>query len=254
LDGELIIDHRFRGFSDVALGGYVGGLLAAQLGPSAQVTLRAAVPVGRPLVIQHPTPDRLVLEDDGVALAEAETAGLQLEAPDAVSLAEAEEAAAEYPGFFAHPVPECFCCGPDREPGDGLRIFPGPAADPGVVAAPWVPDPSLTGSEGHVLPRFVWAALDCPQLWSLMVSAPPESDERVVTAAMAVRQDAAVKGGEPHVVMAWPMGREGRSLFSGGAVFSADGDVLVAARQRAVVVAGRGVPLGLAGRGVRTRP
>jgi hypothetical protein len=254
LGGELIIDHRFRGFSDVALGGYVGGLLAAQLGRPAQVSLRAAVPMGRPLATQQPTPERIVLMEGGVRLAEAETAGLQLEVPDAVSLAEAEKASAAYPGFFAHPVPECFCCGPDREPGDGLRIFPGPLADRGVVAAPWVPDPSLTDGEGHVLPQFVWAALDCPQLWSLMVSSPPDSDERAVTAAMAVRQGTAVKGGEPHVVMAWPAGREGRSLFSGGAVFSADGDLLVAARQRAVVVFGRGVPLGLAGRSLRTPP
>jgi hypothetical protein len=254
LGGELIIGHRFRGFSDVALGGYVGGLLAAQLAGPAELTLRAAVPMGRRLATQQPTPDRIVLMDDGVALAEAGTAGLQLEIPDAVSLAEAEEASARYPGFFAHPVPECFCCGPDRKAGDGLRIFPGPLADRGVVVAPWVPDPSLTDTEGHVLPEFVWAALDCPQLWSLMVSSPPDSDERVVTAAMAVRQDAVVKGGEPHVVMAWPGGREGRSLLSGGAVFSADGDLLVAARQRAVVVVGRGVPLGLGGRTVRTRP
>ena len=32
------------------------------------------------------------------------------------------------PGLTSHPFPTCFACGTDREPGDGLRIFPGPVA------------------------------------------------------------------------------------------------------------------------------
>jgi hypothetical protein len=47
------------------------------------------------------------------------------------------------------------------------------------------------------------------------------------------------------VIAAWPMHREGRSVFAGGAVFAESGELLVAALQRAVVVHGRGVPLGL---------
>jgi hypothetical protein len=62
---------------------------------------------------------------------------------------------------------------------------------------------------------------------------------------MAARIDGAVIAGRPHVVMAWPMGRAGRSLFAGGAVVSEDGDVIAVSRQRAVALTDRGVPLGL---------
>jgi hypothetical protein len=49
------------------------------------------------------------------------------------SLVEAQEATARYPLYQGHPFPTCFTCGPDRAPGDGLRIFPGPLShgDPG---------------------------------------------------------------------------------------------------------------------------
>ena len=58
--------------------------------------------------------------------------------------------------------PDCFVCGMNRRPGDGLRIFPGPVAGLALWAAPWTPDPSVAGPDGRVRPEVVWAALDCP--------------------------------------------------------------------------------------------
>jgi hypothetical protein len=113
------------------------------------------------------------------------------------------------------------------------------------VAAPWAPDASLADPAGSLLPEFVWAALDCPQLWSLMTSAPRDSEERVVTAGMTVRVESTPQAGGRYVILARPMHREDRTIFAGGAVLSEDGALLVAALQRAVLVPGRGVPLGL---------
>jgi hypothetical protein len=247
-----VIEPRFRGFADVALGGYVGGLLAGALGATTEVRLRGIVPMGRPLVMGRPQPDRVSLSEDGTVLAEARRAPLDLDLPEPVSLSEAEAAAAHYPGSHAHPFPGCFCCGPAREPGDGLRIFPGAVAGRNLVAAPWTPDGSLAGPSGSLRPEFVWAALDCPQLWALMVSAPRDSDERVVTAGMTVRIDSPPFARRPYVVLAWPLHRDGRSIFAGGAILDPDGEPLAVGVQRAVVVPGRGVPLGLDRLGAHT--
>jgi hypothetical protein len=248
---HLAIDQRYRGFADedgryrVALGGYVGGLLAGKLTGAAEVRLRGIVPMARRLEVERRAPDRAVLSEAGAVLAEARRTELEIEVPAPVSLSEAAEASSSYPGFAAHLFPECFTCGPAREPGDGLRIFPGPVADTELMAAPWMPDASLGEPEGSLPPELVWAALDCPQLWALIASAPADSAERVVTAEMRVRIESTPQAGGRYVILAWPIQRKGRAIFAGGAVFTEGGELLVAARQRAVVVQGRGVPLGL---------
>jgi hypothetical protein len=248
---HLAIDQRYRGFADedgsyrVALGGYVGGRLAGKLAGPAEVRLRGIVPMGRRLEIERPDSNRVVLSEAGTVLAEARRTELEIDAPAPVNLSEAEDASSSYPGFTAHLFPDCFTCGPARQPGDGLRIFPGPVADTELVAAPWTPDASLADPTGSLRPEFVWAALDCPQLWALITSAPADASERVVTAGMSVRIESTPRAGGRYVIVAWPMHREGRMIFAGGAVFAEGGELLVAALQRAVVVHSRGVPLGL---------
>ena len=84
----------------------------------------------------------------------------------------ARAAEAAYPGLASHPFPTCFSCGTGREPGDGLRIFPGPVGE-GRVAATWTPHPSVaadwheyrdaTREVGHAV---TWAALDCAGGWA----------------------------------------------------------------------------------------
>jgi hypothetical protein len=118
-------------------------------------------------------------------------------------------------------------------------------ADRDVVAARWTPDTGLADSSGAVLPEFAWAALDCPQLWALMVSELGESGERAVTGTMTARIDSPLRADAAYVVMAWPVRRVGRRLFAGGAILDEDGTVMVVGEQHAVVVPGQGVPLGL---------
>lgn len=223
----VTIDPRFNGPPDSANGGYAAGLLAAHVAADAvEVTLRRPPPLGRPLTVQvHGAGARLM--DGDAVVAEARPATLDLEPPEPPTLAEAEAAVPGYIGFRGTPYPRCFVCGPDREPGDGLRIFPGPLEAGSQAAAPWTPADDLADGDGAVRPEFVWAALDCP---SAMVVANDGSIPPIVLGRLTGRLIAAVRAGEPHVAVAWPLGHDGRKRHSATAIFTAGGGLAAVAR------------------------
>jgi hypothetical protein len=240
---ELLIDASRAGLPELAHGGYVAGVLAAALAAdSVRVRLRRPVPTGRPLRIERPAEGQAELHDDGGLLAEAVAAEVLLHLPDPVGPAEAEAASRRFPGAAHHPFPDCLACG-TRHP-DGLRVLPGPVSGRALVAAHWVPPAGLAGRDGILPPELASAALDCPALWALMVHAPPESPDRVVTSTLEIRLERPVLAGAPHVVMAWPIGREGRRRMAGAAILGPDGALCAASRQTTAVVDGWGVPLG----------
>jgi hypothetical protein len=242
---QIVIDERYSGFPDVAHGGYVGGLLARSLGDGAEVVLRKPPPVARPLEIEQSGPDHVVLREGGVVVAEARRAELMMEPPRTVTFDEADAASQTFPGHSAHPFPSCFCCGPDRARGDGLRIFPGRVPRTDIAAAAFVPDPALGDDSGTLPSELAWAAVDCPQLWALMLAAPPDSTERVVTNGIAATLHAPLRAGQRYTVIAWPAGRAGNKLYADATVLSDQGDPIAVSRQTAAVVGGDwGVPLG----------
>ena len=108
----------------------------------------------------------MALYDGETVVATARPTTLAIQIPAAPDFAQAGAASKRYRGFESHFYPGCFVCGPDREAGDGLRIFAGPfsseSGPDGMVAAAWVPDASLADSSGWLAPEFIWAALDCP--------------------------------------------------------------------------------------------
>jgi hypothetical protein len=241
---SIVVEERFAGLPNIGHGGYVAGVLASALETnSAAVQMRRPVPPGRDLVIDV-ADDRAELRNGEKLLAEAAPAELELDIPAPVTLADAVRASAHFPGHHHHMFPYCFACGPARHEGDGLRIFPGPVAGRELVAAPWLPPAEMADADGHVHSELVWAALDCPQLWALMTNVPPETPDRVVTAALETRIEQPVVATEPHIVTAWPIGRRGRTWQAGAAVFSAAGELRAVGRQTAAVVSGWGVPLG----------
>ena len=79
---------------------------------------------------------------------------------------------------------------------------------------------------------------------SLILGAPTDSADRVVTGALEAQLLGPVIAQERYVVVAWPSGREGRRLFAEAALFSGEGEALGVARQTAVLT-GSGIPLGL---------
>ena len=241
------IDERFQGIPAVALGGYVGGLLARGY-DGGEVTLRRPVPLGRPLAIARQEAGTVVLLDGDEPLASLDPAVRpDLAVPGPVTLEEAGAASArslQRSSAYRHPFPGCLVCGAGRSEGDGVRLFAGPVAGRELVAAPWTPHRAFADADGNVLPEYVWAVLDCPTIMALIFSSAPDATERVVTARLAVARSGPVRAGVPHVVVAWGVGREGRAFVTAGAVLSPDGAKLAVARHTLVPV-GWGVPVGL---------
>ena len=215
----MIIPSRFNGPPDSAHGGYTAGMLATYLDqPSGVVvTLRHPPPLQAPLDVRPV--DRGIAVFDGERLI-AEAA--PVDAPLAgtvppVSWAEAMAASERYAGFGRHPFPTCFVCGPERPPGDGLRLFAGRLPD-GRTAAPWVvPD--------DIEPRLMWAALDCPGGWSIGAEHRP-----YVLGRLAARVDTLPAAGDGCVVMGVTVAEDGRKAHVLSTVYGPDGAVLALAR------------------------
>ena len=225
---QLTIDRRFRGPPDSGHGGYVCGVIAGLIGGPAEVTLRRPSPLARPLEVQRLEGGRIALRDGETVIAEGVPASVEIDVPEPVSFPDAEAASKSYLGFRQHVFPTCFGCGPQRAEGDGLRIFPGWVEGRNIVAAPWTPHPSFADADGTVRPEIVWASLDDAGAWVLMRD--PSKGPPVLLGRLAARLLAPVRGGEPCVVIGWPLGEAGRRLYSGTALFSADGEPLAFAR------------------------
>jgi hypothetical protein len=216
----VIIPPRYNGPPTSANGGYAAGLLSEALGGGFDVTLKQPPPLGVDLDLVG---NELRLDD--VVIAEARRITERLDAPEPVSLEEAEAASKRYAGLEHHAYPTCFTCGPERE--DGLGIFPGPVEGrEGIVASPWTPrEPPR--------PEIVWAALDCPGGWAV----DDFQREGVLLGRMAAAIHALPEIGRPHVVMGWRIGEDGRKRYAGSALFTTDGELLAAARSTWIVSA-----------------
>ena len=229
---SFVIGRRFRGPEESGNGGYTAGMVARFVGGDAEVTLRRPPPLERPLTVTRQ--DRQVLVHDGADLvAEGVPIRLDLAAPDPPTPEEAIEASRSYAGFTRHFFPGCFACGPDRDPGDGLRIFPGWVPGRDLVAAPGRAHPSLPAERGFLATEIAWSFLDCPGAWAM------ERDQEqrpVVLGRMAARLLDPIPVGTDLLAIGWPLGREGRKLFSGTAVFGPGGALYGIGRQTWIVL------------------
>jgi hypothetical protein len=218
LTGEntLTIERRYRGPLQSGNGGYTAGRLAAFVDGPAEVTLRLPPPLDRPLRVVEED-GRVLLLDGDALVAEARPGAPALEVPDPVSVAEAEAAASRHVRFGGDEFSECFSCG--VRPGDGLCIHVGPVSGRDLHAAPWI--------ARDVSPEVIWAAIDCAGAYA--VGGPGRGE--VVLGRMAAEVRRIPGEGEQCVVIAWPLGEEGRKLYAGTALLSAAGERLAVARQ-----------------------
>jgi hypothetical protein len=217
------IERRFRGPAQSGNGGYVCGRIARHVPGTATVRLAIPPPLETPLEVD--VTDGVVRLMSGTTLVgEGRAAELDIDVPAPVSLAAATESSKHYHGFDTHTFPSCFVCGPQREPGDGLRIFAGQVSGREVVAAPWVVDASLGSPTAN---EFLWAALDCPSgfaLWS------PREGTTVVLGQLTGSICGQVRPGDKCVAMGWPLQVEGRKRFAGSAVYCASGELVALGR------------------------
>lgn len=221
---EIFVNRRFCGPPDSANGGYISGRIGAFFDGPAEVTLRFPPPLETAMPVTRDGNHLRVMAGD-ILVAEAKPGGLSLSLPQSPGLEAAEAAVALYTGFRQHAFPGCFVCGPERKPGDGMCIFPGKVAGYNMVASPWVPDGSLNNGSGFAKREFVWSALDCPGAFAAVDSYGP-----ILLGRFTAELVAPVAIGEPHVVIGWKEGQEGRKLFSGTAVFTAEGKLCGAAK------------------------
>lgn len=222
----IIIQSRFCGPDSSGNGGFVCGLIANYLRGTAQVTLRQPPPLDQPLGVEKRPDGTIEVFWRDQIIADARISHFDLDIPPAPTLYEAQIASTKYIGFNEHSFPNCFVCGPNRKPTDGLRIFAGPVTGKRLVAAPWIPAPELGGQSGYVRPEFVWACLDCPGYFSLVGDRPLPMLLGRLTAALKAK----VPVGQETIVIGWPIGHDGRKHYAGTALFSSRGILFAQAK------------------------
>lgn len=218
----IVVSSRFNGPRESGNGGYTSGLLAKRFDGAAEANLRSPVPLDELLQLAEGEDGALRLLQGETLIAEARPApDFAVAVPAAVGTEESRQAAASYRGLDEGVFSHCFVCGRARE--DGFDVFAGRVEGRDLVATPWTPPAWTAGADGQVQPEFVWAALDCPTYFATHL----DGD---LTLSMLVRQRARIQqpiaAGQEHVVIAWPIERDGRKRLAGAAVLSAAGATL----------------------------
>lgn len=226
---ELTIPARFCGPPRSANGGYTAGLLAREQEGVTTVRLHAPPPLDTPLELRTDG-ETTTLSDGDTKLASAWPGAFEGEVPAPPGLSEARAAAEGYRGFEAHSFSTCFVCGPDREEGDGLRIFAGPLPGAGLVADVWRPP-----GPDPVPVELIWAALDCPSFFALEVP----FTRPFLLGQMTAQISGPIAPGAEYAVYAWPRGGAGRKQQAGSALADASGRVLARAEHVWFDLAGR---------------
>ena len=218
----VIISPRYHGPPDSGNGGYSCGIVGRFIDGPAAVRLRIPPPLDVPMEVRK--------KDDGIELfyhdelvASGRPATVDIEIPEPPDFSAAQAASRRYRGFDSHFYPGCFVCGPDREHGDGLRIFAGPV-DPGLgpdgmVAATWIPDESVVDESGVVSAEYLWAVLDCPGAYAF----PEPATGAILLGEIAVSIRGSVALGEKCVLIGWKISHEGRKHYTGTALFGESG-------------------------------
>lgn len=217
----MVISSVYNGPDGSANGGYTCGLMAHEIdSPCVEVTLRLPPPLDQEMELRQED-GFLQLHHGEKLVAQARSTKLELSIPDCPTVEQATEAREHYTGFENHPFPRCFVCGPERE--QGLNIFAGPLGGRSeVLATVWRPGRHLSEPDsGRVKEEFMWCALDCPGAFAV--------DQQMETPRVLGRLTARVVGsleaGENAVVIAWPLGKDGRKAFAGTALFDHQGEL-----------------------------
>jgi hypothetical protein len=227
---HVVVPENFVGPPGMGHGGYVAGLLAGHVEGGVQVTLRRATPVGLDLTVEVTDDGHVALSHDGELVAEAEPATVELDVPPPPGIDEARAAEAGSPSHWneigVHPI--CFGCGLARDDEEGLEIPVGPLEVDGheQVAAVWRPTAAMAGPDGGVEPHWVLAALDCPGAMAFIA----RGTFAGLLGRIAFEQTGRVEPEVDHVVTGWQIDRDGRKLFAGTALATADGEIVARAR------------------------
>jgi hypothetical protein len=233
----LVIPQRFCGPPNSGNGGWSSGALAELVDacprdhtdplPTVEVTLLKPPPLDTALRVTAADGVTVLAANNTTRVAEARVITRTLKPVAPVDAATAAAAEASYPGLQKHPFPTCFTCGPAREPGDGLRIFPGPVGEH-RAAATWTPG-STVAEDFHAYhddhPRaslpVTWAALDCIGAWAADMA-----DRAMVLGRMTTAVTTLPLVGEPHVVVGERRDEQGRKSFTAASLYDSSGNLV----------------------------
>ena len=226
---QIFVPKRFNGPPDTANGGYVAGLISAEMrkagmGGAVEVSLRAPPPVEAPMdlviaggVCECRHGEAMVGTARGVEALGA--------VPAAPSLEMAAQGRANFPPVADHAFPGCFVCGPARTE-DGLCIFTGKPHGYDGVTDVWTPDGDYADADGLVREGVIWAALDCPGAFAIGFQERP-----MVLGRIKGEVFQRPRPGTPLVVAAWHLYDDGRKHGASSALFTADGELLAQTEQ-----------------------
>lgn len=229
---HISIGRQFCGPPDSGNGGFVCGVIARDIPGAATAVLSARIPLDAALTIAVEDGVTRLTDAAGTPIGRGQPADrAQLpEPPDAPSLNAARRAGAHYVGMGERVHPICFTCGPERDEGDGLRVFVGQidGAPAGHVAGAWTPHASFADAQGLAPAEVVWAALDCPGFFAWMAK---EGRHGALLGTMTAEIVRRPRCGEETIVMAWPLERMGRKETAGVALFSVSGELMARGHQ-----------------------
>lgn len=226
---QIFVPRRFNGPPGTANGGYVAGLIAAEMrkagvAGAVEVSLRAPPPLETAMELAISEGVCECRHGDGVVV--TGKAAHSLEAvPAAPPLDVAAKGRESFPPVEDHAFPGCFVCGPERTH-DGLCIFTGRPHDFDGVADVWTPDADYGDEAGLVREEVMWAALDCPGAFAIGFQERPMVLGRIK--GQVARRP---KTGAPLIVAAWHLYDDGRKHGAASALFAADGELLAQTEQ-----------------------
>lgn len=225
----LTVPARFCGPPASGNGGWVAGALSARV-PDADLTTPVTVTLRRPppldTALDVATADGTTsLIHDGALVASAVVADAPPSPAEGVAADVARAAEASYPGLTHHGFDTCFGCGTAREPGDGLRIFPGRVGEQ-RVAATWTPGDPTTSDVGAT-----WSALDCISAWAVGIG-----ERAMVLGRMTASLTSLPTAGVEHVVVGEGRGEDGRKIRTAATLYDDAGGLVGTAEHTWILV------------------
>ena len=232
MTAQLSIPARYNGPPTSGNGGYSCGVLAAHVSGPARVRLHVPPPLDTVMEVRHSDAGKVELYEGDTLVGTAAPCTLELAIPQAPSLAQAEAARERFPCYEGHTFDTCFVCGPARPAHDGMEIFPGPVSDWQLLACPWYPREDFLDARGCIREEILWSALDCPGFFAGC----GEELRPAVLGQLEGELREPVKGTDPLIVYAWPLGGEGRKIYAGTAIARQDGTVVACSHSTWIVL------------------
>ena len=228
----ITVPDNYCGPSNVGNGGYMSALLARYIEGTAQINLRAPAPLDKPLTVEVFPENRARLRDGETLIAEGMAGEVNLTPPPAPDWEAAHAASLRSPMRTNHPYANCFGCGPERGPTEGLHIFSDQDNGQLTNIGTWEPHAGLAPTGQPVPDEMIWIALDCGNgsLPAIPAWERWGKNTLVVTGMISASIEGRVIVGERYTTRSWLVETDGRKTHMGTAVYDAQGGPVARAR------------------------